>query len=257
MPTPARHALGDLGGLGAWAVAGERRRRAARHHRRADPTIDFIWNLKPGSGVGPAASRVVGREHVEAARAGGAVVAVVHLGNWDMAATIAGTIGLDMTTVMAPIGPPAVTELVAWARRRNGLEIFTPDRAARGLLRAARRRRFVAVLCDIPGAGPETVVQYRGGPVVFSTVPAWLAQRTGAPLLPVSCVRGGPGHIVTVHPPVPTEGRTEAEVMQAVADVLDADAAAFPEQWYPFSAVYADRSDGRRPGRSGGAILDR
>lgn len=261
---PLRYPLADAGGMVAYAADAGRRRGAVRSHRRCAPEIDatearrrarasfreygrtvldFLWACGLDDAEVVANTVVIGREHVEARRGRGGILAIAHQGNWDMAASIACANDIPLSTVMAPIGSAAITELVIWARQRNQLEVFTPERAARGLVRALRRGRFVALLCDIPGAGPETVVDYGGGPVTFSAVPAWLALRTGAALLPVQCLRGGPGqarYVATIHAPVAVAGLTEAEVMQAVADVLAPGLRAAPEQWYPFGDVYAD-----------------
>jgi KDO2-lipid IV(A) lauroyltransferase len=183
-------------------------------------------------------------EHVLAAREAGrgGVITLSHYGNWDMAANAAIAMGTPLTTVMAPLGPEGFTDLVLWARQRNQLEVYTPRNAARGLLRALQRNRCVGILCDIPGAGPTVEVDYCGGPVPFSAVPAWLAKRTGAPLMPADCTRRRHGRYeIVIHPPVPVEpGDSETAVMQRLARVLERAVLDRPAQWYPFGPVYAD-----------------
>lgn len=261
---PWRYHLADAAGLVAYAAQPERRHRTAHNHRRLDPAIDaaearrrarasyqeygrviadFLWGCGLDEPTVLANSVVIGLEHIDAARDQGGVLVIAHHGNWDMAGRVACAQGLALSTVMAPIGPPFVSDLVMWARERNQLDVFSPQRAALGLMRALRRRRFVALLCDLPEAGPETVVDYCGGPVIFSSVSARLALQTGVPLLPAECRRGGPGEplfVATVHPPVAVAGRTEEEIMQAVADALEPAVRAWPQYWYPFGAVYTD-----------------
>jgi lauroyl/myristoyl acyltransferase len=148
---------------------------------------------------------------------------------------------VPVTTVMAPLGPQPFTDLVLWARRRNQLDVHTPRHAARALLRALRQNRCVGLMSDIPGAGPTVDVEYCGGLVPFSTVPAWLALRTGAPLLPADCTRhrGGVFEVV-IHPPVEIlAGDGEREIMQRVARVLERAVRDRPAQWYPFGEVYS------------------
>jgi phosphatidylinositol dimannoside acyltransferase len=259
-----RYAVADAIGLCLWAVEPERRRRTAANHRRSDPAIgagearrrarasfreyartviDFLWaNGVPWEAV-ERCSRVTGMEHVRDAREAGrgGILALAHVGSWDMAATVALTRGIPLTTVMAPVGSPAITSLVSWARECTELEVFTPESAARGLVRALRRGRFVCLLCDIPGAGPTVVVDYCGGPVVFTSTPAWLARLTGAPLIPVDCWRGSDGYEIEVHPAIPVSGEEDDRtVMQRVARVLEAAVRRHPDQWYPFGEVYTD-----------------
>jgi len=263
---PLRYPVADGIAMCVYVADPGRRHRAARNHRRLDPgiderearrrarrsfreygrtTADFIW----ANGMDDAGIRkhsvVHGMEHVRAARAAGrgGVITLSHFGNWDMAANAAIALDTPLTTVMAPLGPQRFTDLVLWARQRNQLEVYTPHNAARGLLRALQRNRIVGILSDIPGAGPTVDVAYCGGLVPFSAVPAWLAMRTAAPLLPAECVRHPGGlYEIVIHPPVEIrEGDDEAAVMQRVARVLERAVLQRPTQWYPFGEVYADQ----------------
>ena len=233
----------------------------AARHRRADPLlpegaaldrarasyreyyrtcVDLVWahSLRPTA---------VRRQHPidgvdkvrEAQRVHGAgIFCMAHFGNWDMAATIALANDIPLSTVMREFQPAAFNRVIVWARERRGLEVFTPGRAARGLTRALRRGRCLALLPDIPEGGPTVEVHFRGGPVRFSTGPAALAARTGCPLFPVACFRAGRHYRVVVDDPLPAGG--VKEMTQALADRLAALMANAPEQWYPFNAVWMD-----------------
>ena len=261
---PARYAVADGIALSVYALDARRRHNAQRNHRRLDPAIDerearrrarrsfreygrttadFFWANGMDDLQVRRRSAVRGIEHVHAARleGKGAVIALSHYGNWDMGALAAVAREVPLTTVMAPLGPQPFTDLVRWARQRNQLEVHTPQNAARSLLRALRQNRCVGLMSDIPGAGPTVDVEYCGGMVPFSTVPAWLAMRTSAPLLPAECTRHRGGHFeVVIHPPVEIrEGDDERAVMQRVALVLERAVRERPGQWYPFGDVYA------------------
>lgn len=262
---PARYPMADALGMAGYALSATRRRNAARNHRRLDPTIstgearrrarasfrefarsgvDFVW----ACGLTPAAARRhsewVPRERLEELRRKGmeGVFALTHFGNWDMAANIAFSGGLLLTTVMATTGPRAITDLVVWARRANQMEVYEASHAAMGLMRSFRRGRFVAILSDLPEGGPTVTVDYCGGPVPFSSVPAWLALRARVPLYPVACWRDERG-VYLLQPMAALEVGPEDDersLMQRVAAAVEPVVRAHPEQWYPFRTVYAD-----------------
>ncbi|HEV7677792.1 MAG TPA: lysophospholipid acyltransferase family protein [Candidatus Dormibacteraeota bacterium] len=271
---PLRYPVADSVAMCVYALDPKRRHNAARNHRRLDPAIgdreakrrarqsfreygrttaDFIWANGMDDEEVRRHSVVHGLEHLEAARAAGrgGVITLSHYGNWDMGATAATARGTPLTTVMAPLGPQGFTDLVIWMRQRQQLEVYTPQNAARGLLRALRKNRIVGLLSDIPGAGPTVEVDYCGGRVPFSAVPAWLALRTGAPLLPAdSTRRHGAMFEIVVHPPVQVcEGDDERAIMQRVAHVLEQAVLRRPAQWYPFGDVYTDARDAGPPAR--------
>lgn len=264
---PLRYPLADACGAAAYLCQPRRRRQTASNHMRASSslspaqarslarrsyqeyartTVDFLWAIDLPPDYVRRRVHTTGVERVAAARdAGtGAILVLSHFGNWDMAAQVAGARDWPLTTVMAPFGPPAITNLVAWARRRNHMEVFTPARAARGLLRALGRNRLVALLCDVPREGPTVLVHYCRGPVTFTSVPAWLALHTGAPIFPVDCWRAQDGYHLHVHQAITAnEGDDERALMQRVAHVLEPAVLNRPEQWYPFGNVYADHGE--------------
>jgi KDO2-lipid IV(A) lauroyltransferase len=205
--------------------------------------MDTVWASSLTDRQVRSVTTVSGWEHLATAHASGrgAVVAMCHHGSWDMAVTAGLARGLRFATVMAPFGPPWMTQVAAWDRRRRGLELFSLDRAALSFVRCLRGGRLVGVMVDIPEAGPAVGVTFCRGPVAFSSVAAWLAIRTGAPIIPVECRRAGPIHEVTVHPPMRAmEGEGEAALTQRLAQILEHAIARHPMQWYPFHEVYTD-----------------
>jgi phosphatidylinositol dimannoside acyltransferase len=225
--------------------ATEARRRARASYRSyARMIVDTVWihaiDLEELSKHG----RMVGAQHLHDSRdAGkGGILVLVHFGSWDIAASVSLAEGHPVTSVMAPVGPPSITALLAWSRRAKKMELFAPAAAARGLIRALRGGRLVALLVDIPEGGPTTVVRYCKGPVRFSTGPASLARLTGAPIIPASCWRTDGRYVVEIHEPfdVASAAGDDQSVMQRIAEILEPDVLRMPEQWYPFNAVYAD-----------------
>jgi KDO2-lipid IV(A) lauroyltransferase len=228
---------------GGLAPAEARRRARASYRNYARMIVDTVWMHSIGLDEMFEHGRMVGVEQMDNARdAGrGGILVLVHFGSWDIAGSMALAAGHAVSTVMAPVGPQAITELLAWSRRSREMELFTPTSAARGLLRALRRGRLIALMVDIPEGGPTTTVRFCNGPVDFSTGPAVLARVTGAPIIPVDCWRDPQGYVVRIHQSFhPDPGDDDEAVMQRVATILESEIERMPEQWYPFNQIYRD-----------------
>lgn len=229
---------------GGLRPAEARRRARASYRSYARMIVDTVWIHAIGLDELFAHGSVEGTEVLDNARdAGrGGILVTAHFGSWDIAASLALAVGHPVSTVMAPVGPAWITELLAWSRKAKKMELFTPMAAARGLLRALREGRMAALLIDIPEGGPTTTVQFCNGPVDFSTGPAFLARRTGAPIIPAECWRTRGGYILRLRDPYyPGEDEDDHAITQRVATILEERIHQLPEQWYPFNEIYTDR----------------
>jgi lauroyl/myristoyl acyltransferase len=235
------------------------RLRAARNHQRLAPRLtnrqalrrarasyleyvrmifDAIWADRLSAARVRDVLAIEGAEHVAS---GSGVLVTSHFGNWDMGASGGMALGLRISSVMAPIGFPALTAMVALSRARKQFELHAPERAARALIRGLRHGRWVALMADVPEAGPTVVVPFCGGRVRMSAVPARLAAATGTPLVPTACWREGRRWRLRIHPPIAVaRDDDETEVMAHVAAVLEPEIRRHPRQWYPFHEVYED-----------------
>jgi Kdo2-lipid IVA lauroyltransferase/acyltransferase len=259
---PGRYALGDVIGTCMYLGSATGRQRCAANHRRLDPTldprgarrrarasfrnysrtsVDFVWQYAMPAHAMHRHFRAYGLENAHRAieEHGGGVFALAHFGSWDVAAACGFASGLRITAVMAPVGRDTVTRIVAWARRRQDLEVLVSSNAARGLIRAVRRGRFAAILSDIPDRGDTVTVAFCGGEVAFSTAAAWLARVAKVPVLPVDCWRHHGLYRLVVHPPIAIEpGESDAAVTQRIAAGLEGAIRRNPEWWYPFGEIY-------------------
>jgi KDO2-lipid IV(A) lauroyltransferase len=183
----------------------------------------------------------VGWEHIEAGLAAGrgVILALPHLGGFDVgAAWLAGRDAVP-TVVVEPVEPPELFEWFAGVRRAIGIEIVPlgPD-AGREILRALRDNRVVCLLADRDLAGDGVEVELFGERTTMPGGPATLALRTGAPLLPVGTYyRSGGRHFAVIGPPVVVEreGRLRddvARVTQTLARRFEELVRAAPEQWH-------------------------
>jgi lauroyl/myristoyl acyltransferase len=182
-----------------------------------------------------------GREHLDAAlaRGRGAIMAVPHMGSWDMAGSYAGAIGYRISAV-AERFPGSLNDAVVQTRQRFGLDVIMLGRAAvRGITDALRANRIVALLCDLE-QGPGLDVRFFGRRAIVPGGPAALALKTGAVLMPANQFLTSPGrHSIHLDPPLSIgEGDTKERLMQRVVDRFEDFIRERPDQWYAFRPMF-------------------
>lgn len=171
----------------------------------------------------------------------GAILALPHMGQWEVAAAWMHHHGLDLTAVAERLDPPELYEwFVELREQRLGLDIVALDDPAAGrkLIETLRAGKIVTLLADrdLTGTGPE--VEFFGESTRLPAGPARLAIQTGAALLPVAVYEDGWWRYRAVIRPeleVPTEGvkaeRTRA-LTQQLAYELEGLIRRAPAQWH-------------------------
>jgi lauroyl/myristoyl acyltransferase len=182
-----------------------------------------------------------GREQLDAALANGkgAIMAVPHMGSWDMAGSYAGALGYSISAV-AERFPGSLNEAVVRTRQRFGLQVITLGRAAvRGITQALQNNSIVALLCDLE-QGPGIAVDFFGRRAVVPGGPAAIALKTGAALLPAYQYATFPGHHhIHLDPPMSiAAGETKERLMQRVITRFEDFIAEYPDQWYAFRPMF-------------------
>lgn len=165
-----------------------------------------------------------GLEHLEAARraspTGGVLVMTGHLGNWELAAARAASLGLPISVVYRGLRSPALDEALrglrggGTARSGEDFEQLQMGRAGLSVLRALRRGRFVLVLLDQNARRHEGVfVPFFGRPASTRFGPARIAERLGIPVVPAFVRRlpDGRHHRIRFEPALEIEADPEAD----------------------------------------------
>lgn len=171
----------------------------------------------------------------------GAILALPHVGQWEVAAAWMHHHGLHLTAVAEKLDPPELYEwFVELREERLGLDIVALDDPAGGrkLIEALRAGKIVTLLSDrdLTGHGPE--VEFFGELTRLPAGPARLAIQTGAALLPVAVYEDGWWRYRAVIRPeleVPSAGskaeRTRA-LTQHLAYELEGLIRRAPSQWH-------------------------
>ena len=201
--------------------------------------------------------RAVNEPRVRDAHAGsGAVVALPHSGNWDLAGAWACVTGMPVTTVAEQLSDAEYAAFVAF-REGLGLEVVShrDPGALAALIEAIHCRRVVCLLADRDLSGTGVAVSWRGHPIRMPAGPAIVARRTGAALLPAVCQFTEDGMAIIIGEPIAhRQGRDGlAAMMQDVADFFAETIARQPEDWHMMQPFFSDRAffTDRAPGEEG------
>ena len=185
--------------------------------------------------------QVDGLSHLKAAMAQerGALLFTAHFGNWELLAAAHVLAGYPLSVVIRPLDNPALEALLARCRERVHLRLIPKREALREVVAALGRGEMVGILLDQNATLREGVfVPFFGRLASTSKGLALLAQKTGAPVVPIFIHREADGTPrVTVEPPVPLQqsGDREADTLAntaAFTRIIERHIAAHPEQWF-------------------------
>jgi KDO2-lipid IV(A) lauroyltransferase len=188
-----------------------------------------------------------GMNHIEDALAEGkgCIVSSAHLSNWELGAAALSILGgKKITASVAMHRYGKINDLFRRERTGKGIRVADMEKdAARVMLHALRRNEIVGVMGDRDPTEQGVMIEFFGRPCRFPQGPARLSLATGAPVVPVFCLRrSNDSFSMMFLPPIPiaTEGTREERVRamtQRFADIIAETIKLFPEQWgvfYPF-----------------------
>jgi lauroyl/myristoyl acyltransferase len=171
----------------------------------------------------------------------GLILAVGHLGNWDVAGLRAAAAGARVLAVAEALPNERIVQWWIGLRNMMDIDVVIARKGARvthDLMRRLEAGGTVALVCDRDLKGTGIPVEFFGEETTMPAGPLALAIRSGAVVLPVGTYfRKGAGHRFVVYPPLEIpEGETIDERVrrgtQALADVFETIIRAAPQQWH-------------------------
>lgn len=182
-----------------------------------------------------------GREHFDKAllERHGVILAVPHMGNWDVAARACVALGVPLTVVVGSHWSAAFARPL---RMHPSLRVVEQGSAPPFLLRALRHNEAIGLVTDLIAPDARGVsVDFAGRQVSFPEGAAVLSSFTGAPVLPVACLHAEWGRYrIIIAPPLPRPHHRDRHstgviaTTQALAGHFETFARCFPEQWYAY-----------------------
>jgi len=181
---------------------------------------------------------VTGWEHVEQAVAmdRGVLILCGHFGHWQLAIYPVSLRLGELHAVVRPPDNPHVARDVDRIRGRFGTRVVSRGGAGHRIMNLIRRKAAVGMVIDqrVPGT-TGIVVPFLGLPARTTSVPAFIATRTGAPAVPFACYPADGGRYrLEFRPPIVPDGRGDAAVESLTIRYLEAiseDIRRQPELW--------------------------
>jgi KDO2-lipid IV(A) lauroyltransferase len=184
----------------------------------------------------------IGVDRVEKVRdeGRGMVYALPHIGNWEVAGTVANDLGLELIAVAEPLPNRKIVDWFIDVRRTLGIDVVLANtpRIMEFLGAAVDRGAAVALVTDRIVRSGGVDVEFFGEVTSMPAGAAALGIRHDVPVFPVAAYfKEGRGHRLVVEAPVPMpETGSEAdriqEGTQRIAQALEALILRAPTQWH-------------------------
>lgn len=189
-----------------------------------------------------AVSRMVtlaGKEKIDAClkEGRGVVLAIPHLGNWEIAGIACSLAGIPVNVIARPIENPWLNDYLTRIRSMPGTRVISKYGAVAAGREVLKANQVLVILADQDARKGGIHVPFFGRPASTVKSPALLALKYGAPLLTAYTYREGHfRHVAVIEDPIPVRG--EAGVDEKVRELTAAFTARFeryvrsrPEQY--------------------------
>jgi len=170
-------------------------------------------------------------------RGRGTILLTAHLGNWELLGAALAINGYPINVIARELAWERLDRILVRYRTSAGMTIIYRGSAVKESLRALHRNGMMGMLADVDTNVNGVFLNFLGRPALTATGPAALAEKTGATILPIFCIRQENNTYRTiVFPPLPLPSGGNREenfttVMKAYNDLLESLIRAHPEQW--------------------------
>jgi KDO2-lipid IV(A) lauroyltransferase len=168
--------------------------------------------------------RVEGRENVERAIAKGRGVIIVggHCGNWELNPVFPMFFPCTFHLVARKQSNPYIDRMIARTRKRLGTRLLYKHGALRAFLGALKRGEVVGVAIDQSMQSEGVLIDFLGSPAWTIRMPAVLAKRTGAAVVPCFNRREPDGsYVLYALPEVELTGEELEDTRRMTAPIED------------------------------------
>jgi KDO2-lipid IV(A) lauroyltransferase len=157
---------------------------------------------------------IKGEEHYSRAKAKGKGIIVVtgHCGNWELLALAFGLKVAPGSGVARAQDNPYINGMIGKIRKRYGNTLIYKKGALKAVLSCLKKEGLVSILMDQAVLRDEGfIIDFLGRGAWTTKMPALIARKTGAPVIPVFLSREGDGHVMTIYPEAPLKREEMSE----------------------------------------------
>ncbi|MBN1556874.1 MAG: lysophospholipid acyltransferase family protein [Lentisphaerae bacterium] len=198
---------------------------------------------------------VVARLRAHAATGRGAILAVPHMGAWELAGAVCRLNGLPIFTLAAPQRNPLVNAYLERLRSAPGIDVVLRGSGAlRTVIRRLRGGGFLAILPDVRMRTPALRVPFLGGAANLGAGMALFARHADVPIFPCILTRvGWTRHKVVMAEPIRPDKTLDKQtdlrrMTLATLAVVENAIRREPGQWFWFNKRWVlDPVDARPP----------
>jgi KDO2-lipid IV(A) lauroyltransferase len=181
-----------------------------------------------------------GTEHFDEAlkRGKGAIVVAGHFGSWEFMGAATSQKGYPVDFLVGEQHNLLVDNLMNDYRKSMGIGIIKMGAAAKGIIKALKNNRFVAMLSDQDAGSDGTVVEFFGRPASTPKGPAAFALKMDTPIIMGFIIRENQKkQRIIIEKPIFVEKTSEKEediknLTQAYTSVLENYIRRYPDHWF-------------------------
>lgn len=154
-----------------------------------------------------------------------------HCGNWELMALAFGATVEPIGVVARPLNSRSLNKFIEEIRSRYGNHVIYKKGAIREVIKFLRENRAVGILMDQSVLRQEGVlIDFLGRPAWTSRVPAMIARKTGAKILPAFIKRKGEEHIIEIGEEIALTG-DETEDTKRLSSCIENYIIENPAEW--------------------------
>jgi KDO2-lipid IV(A) lauroyltransferase len=154
-----------------------------------------------------------------------------HCGNWELMAIAFGRFIEPIGVVARPLNSRAINKFIEDIRTKYGNHVIYKKGAVKEILRDLRENRAVGILMDQSVLKEEgVVIDFLGRPAWTSRMPALIAKKTGARILPAFIRKDNNGYLIEISSAIELTG-DEVEDTKRGSEYIERFIISNPSEW--------------------------